>query len=74
MQDPDPDAGSEFRSISQKHGSQDPDPDTPQNVMDHQHWSEVWLRRILLHEIKQTFLFVAQIRGCYFHWLKGTPI
>jgi hypothetical protein len=25
-------------SISQRHGSADPDPDPPQNVMDPQHW------------------------------------
>ena len=29
-------------SISQRHGSADPDPDPPQNVMDLQHWSEVY--------------------------------
>ncbi len=27
------------RGISQRHGSADPDPDPPQNVMDPQHWS-----------------------------------
>jgi hypothetical protein len=27
-------------SISQMHGSADPDPDPPQNVMDPQHWSK----------------------------------
>jgi hypothetical protein len=27
-------------SISQRHGSKDPDPDPPQNVMDPQHWPE----------------------------------
>ncbi len=26
-------------SVSQRHGSADPDPDLPQNVMDPQHWS-----------------------------------
>jgi hypothetical protein len=31
-------AGSKSRSISQRHGSADPDPDPPQNVMDPQHW------------------------------------
>jgi hypothetical protein len=31
-------SGSEFGSISQKHGSADPDPDPHQNVMDPQHW------------------------------------
>jgi hypothetical protein len=30
-------AGSESGSISQRHGSEDPDPDPPQNVMDPQH-------------------------------------
>ncbi len=30
-------AGSEYGSISQRHGSADPDPDPPQNVMDPQH-------------------------------------
>ena len=25
-------------SVSQRHGSADPDPDPPQNVMDPQHW------------------------------------
>ena len=30
-------AGSESGSISQRHGSADPDPDPPQNVMDPQH-------------------------------------
>jgi hypothetical protein len=30
-------------SISQRHGSEDPDPDPPQNVMDPQHWSWVSL-------------------------------
>jgi hypothetical protein len=30
-------SGSESGSISQKHGSEDPDP--PQNVMDPEHWS-----------------------------------
>ncbi len=29
-------------SISQRHGSADPDPDPPQNVMDPQHCVEVW--------------------------------
>ena len=28
-------------SISQRHGSADPDPDPPQNVMDPQHWLQV---------------------------------
>ncbi len=28
-------------SISQRHGSADPDPDPHQNVMDPQHWSKV---------------------------------
>ena len=28
-------------SISQRHGSADPDPDPPQNVMDPQHWQYV---------------------------------
>ncbi len=45
-------AGSESGSISQKHGSEDPDPDQPQNVMDPEHWTlksyknkshELWL-------------------------------
>jgi hypothetical protein len=27
-------------SISQRHGSADPDPDPHQNVMDPQHWSQ----------------------------------
>jgi hypothetical protein len=31
-------SGSESGSISQKHGSEDPDP--PQNVMDPEHWLE----------------------------------
>jgi hypothetical protein len=31
-------SGSEFGSISQKHGSADPDPDPHQNGMDPQHW------------------------------------
>jgi hypothetical protein len=46
IQDPDPGSGSESGSISQRHGSADPDPapDTPQNVMDPQHWSGVWVR------------------------------
>jgi hypothetical protein len=30
--------GSASGSISQRHGSADPDPDPPQNVMDLQHW------------------------------------
>ncbi len=30
-------SGSEFGSISQRHGSADPDPDPHQNVMDPQH-------------------------------------
>jgi hypothetical protein len=30
--------GSESGSISQRHGSEDPDPDPPQNDMDPQHW------------------------------------
>jgi hypothetical protein len=30
--------GSRSGSISQRHGSADPDPDPPQNVMDPQHW------------------------------------
>jgi hypothetical protein len=29
-----------FVSISQRHGSADPDPDPHQNFMDLQHWSE----------------------------------
>ncbi len=38
-------SGSESGSIRQRHGSADPDPDPPQNVMDPQHWgkpSSVW--------------------------------
>ncbi len=31
-------SGSRSGSISQRHGSEDPDPDPPQNVMDPQHW------------------------------------
>ncbi len=31
-------SGSESGSISQRHGSADPDPDAHQNVMDPQHW------------------------------------
>jgi hypothetical protein len=31
-------SGSESGSISQRHGSEDPDPDPPENVMDPQHW------------------------------------
>jgi hypothetical protein len=31
-------AGTGSGSISQRHGSADPDPDPPQNVMDPQHW------------------------------------
>ncbi len=29
-------------SISQRHGSADPDPDPPQNVMDPEHWLAAW--------------------------------
>jgi hypothetical protein len=36
-------AGSESGSISQRNGSEDPDPDPPQNVMDPQHWIEGWV-------------------------------
>jgi hypothetical protein len=28
-------------SISQRYGTEDPDPDPPQNVMDPQHWPEI---------------------------------
>jgi hypothetical protein len=31
-------AGSGSGSINKKHGSDDPDPDPPQNVMDPEHW------------------------------------
>ncbi len=31
-------SGSESGSFSQRHGSEDPDPDPPQNDMDPQHW------------------------------------
>jgi hypothetical protein len=34
-------SGSESGSISQRHGSADPDPDPPQNVMDPQHCSQL---------------------------------
>jgi hypothetical protein len=34
-------SGSESGSISQRHGSADPDPDPHQNVMDPEHWNEV---------------------------------
>ncbi len=40
MEDPDPRSGSESGSISQRHGSADPDPDPPQNVMDLEHCAE----------------------------------
>jgi hypothetical protein len=33
-------SGSRSGSISQKHGSKDPDPDPPQNVMDPEHWDQ----------------------------------
>jgi hypothetical protein len=37
--------GSESGSISQRHGSADPDPDPQQNVMDPQHW---WIYSVVL--------------------------
>ena len=37
IQVPDPGSGSGSESISQKHGSEDPDADPHQNVMDPQH-------------------------------------
>jgi hypothetical protein len=39
-------SGSESGSISQRHGSEDPDPDPPQNVMDPQHWLKVSYKNI----------------------------
>ena len=35
-------SGSESGTISQRHGSEDPDPDQPQNVMDPQHCPLLW--------------------------------
>ncbi len=40
-------SGSESGSISQKHGSEDPDQDPPQNVMDPEHWFEVTLNLLM---------------------------
>ncbi len=40
QQDPDPGSGS--GSFSQRHGSADPNPDPPQNVMDPQHCFKQW--------------------------------
>jgi hypothetical protein len=36
-------SGSAAGSISQWHGSADPDPDPHQNVMDPQHWAEPYV-------------------------------
>jgi hypothetical protein len=48
-------------SISQKHGSEDPDPDPPQNVMDPEHWSELsWLVVILR---KQPLSYIGNLPG-----------
>jgi hypothetical protein len=46
-------AGSEFASgsISQRHGSADPDPDPHQNVMDPQHCSVVSSPRVNAHSV-----------------------
>ncbi len=58
-------AGSGSASSSQKHGSADPDPDPHQNVMDTQHWSNVYVpvKNGGLIEKKSTdvkiFLFIA---------------
>jgi hypothetical protein len=44
-------------SISQRHGSEDPDPDSPQNVMDPQHW--VWHRTAgKYHRVNSIFVNV----------------
>jgi hypothetical protein len=44
-------------SISQRHGSADPDPDPPQNVMDPQYW---WKRC----EALMLFLLIGVAEGC----------
>jgi hypothetical protein len=45
-------AGSGSESIIQKQGSEDPDPDPPQNVMDPEHWTIVChLKLILLYQL-----------------------
>jgi hypothetical protein len=38
-------SGSESGSISQRHGSADPDPDPHQNVIDPEHWILGWTIR-----------------------------
>ncbi len=34
-------------SISQRHGSEDPDPELPQNVMDPQHWFHLCSKSVI---------------------------
>jgi hypothetical protein len=46
-------------SISQRHGSADPDPDPPQNVMDPQHWQSQAFR---IRSIR-TYAFVPSRSG-----------
>jgi hypothetical protein len=48
-------SGSESGSISQRHGSADPDPDPRHNVMDPEHWFKVYKNK--------SFLFIFCILG-----------
>jgi hypothetical protein len=48
-------SGSETGSISQRHGSTDPDPDPHQNVMDPEHWFKAVRFHMNLFYIKKGF-------------------
>ncbi len=71
-------SGSESGSISQRHGSADPNPDPPQNVMEPQHW---WKRNDLFFKgfvgtVPHCSLFIPNIIHSFIRiwnpgWLKN---
>jgi hypothetical protein len=60
--------GSESGSITQRYGSADPDPDphSPQNVMDPQHWLKVPKREIFDRSDFPDFYTIKSLRVCVF--------
>ncbi len=62
---PNPGYGSEYGSISQRHGSTDPDPDPPENVMDPQHWCRGTAPRLCKKDESTSTFYCMERRNKY---------
>jgi hypothetical protein len=58
-------------STSQKHGSEDPDPDPPQNVMDPEHWYRPYNKELLVDFVTSTFCHLKEFLKLFYS-KKGT--